>query len=144
MAQIAYRDFTPALQDVGEGRIQAVATGLALMLPQVQAGKIKLLMLYSRQRSPQAPDVPTATEVGYPELTFDSVVGFYGWRGMPDDLKERIAADIRSVASDAEIAARIASSGSALRVGTPAEFAAAIDRQRSQIVAIARTMKPTQ
>jgi tripartite-type tricarboxylate transporter receptor subunit TctC len=143
MAQVSYRDFTPALQDVGEGRIHVIATGLSLMLPQVEAGKIRLLMLNSRQRSPQAPDVPTASETGHPELTFDSVVGFYGWREMRADLKERIAADVRAVAADQIIAARLASSGSALRVGTPAEFAAAIERQRTQIAAIARTMKPT-
>jgi tripartite-type tricarboxylate transporter receptor subunit TctC len=143
MVQVSYRDFAPALQDVGEGRIHVIATGLSLMLPQVEAGKIRLLMLNSRQRSPQAPDVPTASETGHPELTFDSVVGFYGWREMPADLKERIAADVRTVAADQIIAARLASSGSALRVGTPAEFAAAIERQRTQIAAIARTMKPT-
>jgi tripartite-type tricarboxylate transporter receptor subunit TctC len=142
MVQVSYRDFTPALQDVGEGRIHVVGTGLALMLPQVQAGKIRLLMLNSRQRSPQAPEVPTASETGHPELTFDSVVGFYGWRDMRADLKERIAADVRAVAADPIIAARLATSGSALRVGTPAEFAAAIEQQRTQIAAIARTMKP--
>ncbi len=76
MVQVAYRDFNSALPDVGEGRIQAVATGLFLLLPQVQAGKIRFLMLNSRQRSPQAPEVPTASEAGYPELTFDSVAGF--------------------------------------------------------------------
>jgi tripartite-type tricarboxylate transporter receptor subunit TctC len=144
MVQVSYRDFTPALQDVGEGRIHVIATGLALMLPQVQAGKIRLLMLNSRQRSPQAPEVPTASETGHPELTFDSVVGFYGWRDIRADLKERIAADVRAVATDPVVAARLASSGSALRVGTPAEFAAAIEQQRTQIAAIARTMKPTQ
>jgi tripartite-type tricarboxylate transporter receptor subunit TctC len=144
MVQVSYRDFTPALQDVGEGRIQVIATGLALMLPQVQAGKIRLLMLNSRQRSPQAPEVPTARETGYPELTFDSVVGFYGWRDMRADLKERIAADVRAVATDPVIGARLANSGSALRIGNPAEFAAAIERQRTQIAAIARIMKPTQ
>jgi len=143
MVQVSYRDFAPALQDVGEGRIHVIATGLSLMLPQMEAGKIRLLMLNSRQRSPQAPDVPTASETGHPELTFDSVVGFYGWREMRADLKERIAADVRAVAADQIIAARLASSGSALRVGTPAEFAAAIERQRTQIAAIARTMKPT-
>jgi len=144
MVQVAYRDFNSALPDVGEGRIQAVATGLFLLLPQVQAGKIRFLMLNSRQRSPQAPEVPTASEAGYPELTFDSVAGFYGWRDMPTDLKERIAADIRAVAADPAIAARLASSGSALRVGTPAEFAAVIEKQSMQIAAIARIMKPTQ
>jgi tripartite-type tricarboxylate transporter receptor subunit TctC len=61
---------------------------------------------------------------------------------MPTELKERIAVDVRAVATDPVIAARLASSGSALRVEPPAEFAAAIEKQGAQIAAIARTMKP--
>jgi tripartite-type tricarboxylate transporter receptor subunit TctC len=144
LVQIVYRDFNPALLDAGEGRIQAVATGILLMLPHVQAGKIRLLMLHSRQRSPQTPEVPTAHEAGYPELTFDGIVGFYGWRDMPADLKQRIADDVRAVSVDPAIAVRLANSGSALRVEGPEAFAAIIDKQRRQIAAIARSMKPTQ
>ncbi len=144
MVQVSYRDFRPALQDVGEGRIQAVATGVGVLLAQVQAGKVKLLMVHNPQRSPQAPEVPTATEAGYPELTLEGLTGFYGWRDMPADIKERIAADARTVAADPAVVERVASIGSVLRVGTPAEFAAAIEEQRAKIVAIARTIKPTQ
>jgi tripartite-type tricarboxylate transporter receptor subunit TctC len=144
LVQISYRDFRPALQDVGEGRIQAVATGVALLLPQVHAGKVKLLMVNNRRRSPQAPEVPTAAEAGYPDLTFEGAVGLYGGRDMPADLRERIAADIRVVATDPAIAARVANMGSALRVGTPAEFAAAIEEQRAKIATIAKGTKPTQ
>jgi hypothetical protein len=78
MMQVSYRDFRPALQDLGEGRIQAVATGVALLVPQMQAGKVKLLMVNNRQRSPQAPEVPTATEAGYPELTFEGAAPHFG------------------------------------------------------------------
>jgi len=144
MMQVSYRDFRPALQDLGEGRIQAVATGVALLVPQMQAGKVKLLMVNNRQRSPQAPEVPTATEAGYPELTFEGAVGLYGWRDMPTGLKERIAADVRAVATDPTTAARVASMGSALRVGTSTEFEAVIEEQRAKIAAIAKGMKPTQ
>jgi len=62
---------------------------------------------------------------------------------MPADLKERISADVRTVAADPSIVERVASIGSVLRVGTPADFAASIDTQRAKIAAIARTMKPT-
>jgi tripartite-type tricarboxylate transporter receptor subunit TctC len=101
-------------------------------------------MVNNRQRSPQVPEVPTATEAGYPELTFEGAVGLYGWRDMPIDLKERIAADVRTVAIDPVIATRVANMGSALRIGTPTEFAAAIEEQRAKIAAIAKGMKPTQ
>jgi tripartite-type tricarboxylate transporter receptor subunit TctC len=138
LAQVSYRDFAPALQDLGEGRVDVVVTGLSILLPQAQAGKAKLLMVTNRERSPLAPDVPTAKEAGYPDLTFNGVVGFYGWRDIPAELKERIAADVSAVGSDPAISARISNMGSAVRVGTPSEFAAAIEEQRAKIAAIHR------
>jgi len=135
----------PALRDLGEGRIHVAVTGLSLLLPQVQSGKAKVLMVTNHERSPLAPDVPTAKEAGYPDLTFSGVVGFYGWRDIPAELRERIAADVRAVGSDPAIGARIASLGSVVRVGTPAEFAAAIEEQRVKIAAIHQTIiKQTQ
>ena len=145
LTQVSYRDFVPALHDLGEGRIHVAVTGLSLLLPQVQSGKAKVLMVTNHERSPLAPDVPTAKEAGYPDLTFSGVVGFYGWRDIPAELRERIAADVRAVGSDPAIGARIASLGSVVRVGTPAEFAAAIEEQRVKIAAIHQTIiKQTQ
>jgi tripartite-type tricarboxylate transporter receptor subunit TctC len=60
---------------------------------------------------------------------------------MPADLKERIAGDVRAVANDGIVADRVANMGSALRVGSPAEFAAAIEEQRAKVAAIARWIK---
>src|SRR5436309_90729 len=40
MVQIGYRDFTPALQDLAEARIQVAATGLLPLLPFARAGKV--------------------------------------------------------------------------------------------------------
>jgi tripartite-type tricarboxylate transporter receptor subunit TctC len=130
---------------LGEGRIYVAVSGLAFLLPQVQTGKAKLLMVTNHERAPLAPDVPTAQEAGYPDLTFDGVVGFYGWRDMPADLKQRIAADVRAVGADSAIGARIASTGSLVRLGGPTEFAAAIEEQRAKIAAIHDTVaKPAE
>ena len=142
MTQVPYRDFGQALQDLAEGRVHVAVTGPALLLPQVQAGKVKLLMVTSRERSPLAPEVPTAREAGYPELLFEGVVGFYGWRDMPASLKERIAMDISTVAADPGIGARLRSIGAVVRVGTSAEFSAAIEEQRAKVAAIVGTAKP--
>jgi tripartite-type tricarboxylate transporter receptor subunit TctC len=136
LTQVSYRDFAPALQDLGEGRIQVAVTGLSLLLPQVDAGKAKVLMVTNRERSRLAPTVPTAEELGHPDLTFDGAVGFYGWRDIPAALKERIAGDVRTVGSDPAIIERVASLGSVVRVGTSADFVAAIEEQRSKIAAL--------
>jgi len=144
LVRASYREFGPALSDLGEGRIHAVASSISIMAPPVQAGRARMLMVVNRARSPLAPDVPTAAEAGYPELTFDGVVGFYGTRDMPAEIIDRVAADVAAVANDPALASRLAGLGSALRVGTPAEFAAAIEEQRAKIAAIAGGSKPTQ
>ena len=137
MVQAHYRDFNQAITDLGEGRIDAVAVGVLPLLPQVNAGKIKLLGFINGVRSQAAPDVPTAAEQGYPALTFAAVTGFFGWRDMPLPLCEKISADIRAVAAEPDMQVRLARLGSMAKGSTPAEFAAMIERQRKQVAAIA-------
>jgi tripartite-type tricarboxylate transporter receptor subunit TctC len=138
MVQVSYRDFTPALSDLGEGRISVAVTSVVALLPLVRANKVKLLTLTNRMRSPAVPDVPTAAEAGYPALAVDGFQGFFGWRDMPADLRERIAEDVRAVAADPAVAERLAGIGQALRVGTTAEFVAMIEEQRAKIAGITR------
>jgi tripartite-type tricarboxylate transporter receptor subunit TctC len=134
---VPYRDFNPALADLQEGRLDAVSTGATQLLPHHQAGRLKLLVVLNRTRSPAAPQVPTAAEAGYPQLTFDAVTGFFAGREMPAELRERIAADVRAVAGGAAVRQRLDAIGIAARGSTPAEFAAAIDDQRRKVTRIA-------
>jgi tripartite-type tricarboxylate transporter receptor subunit TctC len=141
MAQVSYRDFGPAYQDMNQGRLQLVATGLPLLVSHHRAGTAKLLFVTNRERSPQAPEVPTAREAGYPDLTFEGTVGIYGWRGLAAEIQKRIADDVRAVTSDDSFRAKVATAGSAARSGSSAEFAAAIEEQRSKIADLHKTVQ---
>ena len=136
MVQVAYRDFAPAYQDLNQGRLHVAGTGVPTLVPHHRAGTAKLLFVTNRERSPQASDVPTAAEAGYPDLTFDGVSGIYGWRDMPAEIKARIATDTRAIIADPAFRARVIGVGTAPRLGTPEEFAAAIEEQRAKIAAI--------
>ena len=140
MVQVPYREFGPALQDVAEGRLSAVATGLVPLLPLAQAGKIKILAITNRARSPAAPEIPTAREIGYPSLAVDGFQGFFGWRDMPVALRDKIAADVRAVAADPALAERLNRIGQAVRVGTTADFVAMIDEQREKIAGVTKAL----
>ena len=146
MTQVSYRSFNQAFIDLGEGRIDAVAAGVAPLLPHSRAGRIKLLAFINRERSPVAPEIPTVVEAGYPKLPLSGPTGFFGWREMPNGLRERIAAEIREIAGDSVIGQRLANIGSVVRSGTPAEFAAAIEEQRATIAGAAKLIgtKPGQ
>jgi tripartite-type tricarboxylate transporter receptor subunit TctC len=137
LTQVPYRDLSPALQDLSENRIQVFVTGAAILLPTAATGKTRLLMVTNRQRSPVAPEVPTAEELGFPDLTFEGVVGLFGGRDMLPGVRDRIAADVAAVGASAEIDARLRAVGVAIRTGTPAQFSAAIDEQRDKVRGIA-------
>ncbi len=143
MVQVSYRDFAPAYLDLNQGRLHVVGTGVPTLVPHHRAGTAKLLFVTNRERSPQAPDVPTATEAGYPDLTFEGTSGIFGWRDMPAEIKQRIAVDMRAITTDPAFRARVLSVGTAPRPGTPEEFAAAMEEQRNKIAAIHQaTLKP--
>jgi tripartite-type tricarboxylate transporter receptor subunit TctC len=142
ITQIAYRDFAPAFQDFATGRVQLLATGITLLLPQVNSGRGKFLMVTNGERSPIAPDVPTAKDAGFPELTFNGTNGFFGPRDMPQSVRDRIAADVREICADPAVAERLKPTGATVRPGDGASFAAAIEDQRAKVAAVAQAAAP--
>jgi tripartite-type tricarboxylate transporter receptor subunit TctC len=140
LAFVSYRDLAPVLQDLGEGRIDVLVHALGVIMPQVQAGRARLLAVASDARMPLAPDVPTVIEAGFPELRMDGVTGFFGKRGMPDTLRDRIASDVRAVANDPGIRDKLAAAGQAARPGTAVEFAALLDEKRRRLADLAKTI----
>ena len=145
MAKVPYRDIMQGPNDLAENRIQLLSSSLAIVTPLMQAGKIKVLAVTSRQRAPNAPDVPTVREAGYPALETDSPGGLFGPRGMPLAVREQIAADIRAVvASDPALAKPLAATGQFFDVRGPAEFSASIKELNDKLAAIAKVlgMKP--
>ena len=97
VAKVPYRDIMQAPNDLAEGRIQLLMSSYASMRGLIEAGKLKVLAVTSRKRVGIAPGIPTVAEAGFPFLGLDGLIGVFGPRGMPDALRESIAADIRAV-----------------------------------------------
>jgi tripartite-type tricarboxylate transporter receptor subunit TctC len=137
---VPYRDIVQAGTDLGEGRIQVMMTGLAVIQAQVQGGRVKLLAVTNRKRAVSYPDVPTAVEAGFPSLEVDGLVGLFGPRLMSADLRQRIAADVAAVATDPTVVARLTATAQVVNPGGPAEFASAIEEQRAKMAEIAKRL----
>ncbi len=138
VVQVSYREQNLAIQDLAEGRVQYLATTLTALLPLAQTGKIRLLAVTNKRRAPLGPEVPTAVESGYPELEFDGLIGLFGGRDIPAELRDRISSDTRAVAADPILVERLGAAGQIVRGSSSAEFAAAIEEQRAKIEAMVR------
>jgi tripartite-type tricarboxylate transporter receptor subunit TctC len=145
VTKVAYRNPVDAANDLAQGRVQVYDAALAIVRPQLQSGKIKLLAVTNTVRAPSEPNIPTVREAGYPALTLDGLVGLFGPPGMPLKLRQRITSDIRAVA-DRSVEDRLTATGQLLNIRGPQEFAKSIDAQRATLAAFAKTLgiKPMQ
>ncbi len=146
MAKVPYRDTVQAINDLAENRIQSFVAAYAILRPQVKAGKVKVVAITNRQHAAALADIPTATEAGFQSLNFDGLVGLIGTRELAPAARDRIANDIREIATDPAIAARLSVTGQVMSPGSAAEFSAAIEDQRTTVAAIGKTLgiKPAQ
>ena len=137
--KVPYRNPVDAANDLAEGRVQVYESALAIVRPQLQSGKIKLLAVTNSVRAPTEPNLPTVAEAGYPALTIDGLVGLFGPTGMPLELRQHITADIRAVI-DPTIEDRLTTTGQLTNIGGPEEFGKSVDEQRAKVAAFAKQL----
>jgi tripartite-type tricarboxylate transporter receptor subunit TctC len=139
--KVPYRNPVEAVNDLAAGRVQVYESAYAIARPQIQAGKIKVLAVTNTARASAIPDVPTVAEAGYAALTMDGLVGLFGPPTMPKELRERIAADIRTVMdADPLINDRLITTAQVPNPGGPAQFAKSIDEQRAVLTRAAKDL----
>ena len=100
VADVPYRDIMQAPNDLAGGRIQVLSTSLAVVQP-LGPGRAYQSAAGDEQATRPKPcrTFPRRAEAGYPDLTFDSIGGVFGPPGMPENVRESIAADFRKVAN---------------------------------------------
>lgn len=87
------------------------AFGPATVFPHVKAGKLKVLAVASRKRSPIAPDVPTVVESGAGEVFADSMFAVYASNATPAAGIDRLGAELNKILAQPAIKARFAEQG---------------------------------
>jgi len=136
LERVPYRDVVSAMQDLSQARLHFYVAGIATQLPMVQNGTVRIIAVTNRVRAPGLTDVPTADEAGFPELRYEAFLAFFGPRSMPPALSDRINADVRTVAAEAELSRRFNAIGMNLRVTTPAELETIVSDERSALAQI--------
>jgi tripartite-type tricarboxylate transporter receptor subunit TctC len=146
-AQIRYKQPAEAVNDLINARIQLYSSAYAIVRAQVQGGKVKLLAVQARHRVPGL-DLPTVSELGFPGLNFEGLVGILAARSsnLPGEARDRIGADVRTVSKDPLVAERLTATAQLNVPGDATEFAKSIDEQVKQLAEAAKLLgvKPKQ
>lgn len=122
----------PALSAVAGGHIDFFCGNLAPMLPQLNSENVKALFVTSKERIEDIKDVPTASELGYPEL--ENIVGWSGIIGppnMPEEAVDYYNELLEKVSQDQDWIATVINAGSIPNIVIGKEFKEFSDEQRN-------------
>ncbi|HEY4372188.1 MAG TPA: tripartite tricarboxylate transporter substrate binding protein [Burkholderiales bacterium] len=101
-----YKGAAPAMADLIAGQIKVTSTTLATASPQIRAGKANAIAFTSRTRVPDFPDVPTFTELGYPQLLASTWFSLSGPAKMPEDIAVRLNTEVRRALQQPDVKER--------------------------------------
>ena len=87
-----------------------------------QSGKVRILATLTAARTSDLPEVPTFTEIGYPQMQATGAVAMFGPADMAPALVERISKAVQDSLADANVKARIQKMGMEAKSSTPQEL----------------------
>lgn len=128
ITHVPYRGAAPAINDLLGGHVDVLNADLPVLLPLVQAGKVKALALFADQRSLLMPDLPTTAELGLPSVIMENWYGVLLPAGTPTAVRDKLEQALFDVIATPEIKQRLASNGMHDKLGHEA-FAAQLAKE---------------
>jgi len=126
MMHVPYRGTGPALNDVLAGQVPILWDTAASSMPHIQAGSLRAIVVASKTRLAQLPQVPTFAEIGLPDYDAEMWNGLLAPAGLPAPILAKISDASRRALADPQVQARYASLGARVVADSPESFAAMI------------------
>jgi tripartite-type tricarboxylate transporter receptor subunit TctC len=129
MTHVPYRGGAPMTTDLLSGQIPLGIDVITAFVPLVKSGQIKGLAVTTRKRSPMLPDVPTVTELGYPQLVAENYFGLSGPAALPKEVVDKLSKAVSDILADPAIVRKFGELGIHIETANSAEFTAFVAKQ---------------
>ena len=138
MVHVPYKGGGPMVTDLVGGQIQLAIGDQANLMPQVKAGKLRVLAVGSARRSPNYPDVPTIAEAGFPGYEAGAWQGLVAPAGTPPAVVRHLNEALVRVMDMPEVRERLIGAGLEPVGGSPDDFARHIRAEIAKWTRIAK------
>lgn len=122
MVHVPYRGSPAMVTDLIAGRIQFAFDSSSSILPHIQGGRVRAIGVSSKERSPQAPEVPSIAESGFPDFLALTWAALIGPAGMPAPIVERLNAAVNRALRQPDVIAHYTTLSSTIMGGTAGEL----------------------
>ncbi len=119
---VPYRGAAPLVADLQGGHIAAGCGGITDFLEHHRAGKVKVIFTSGQKPTTSAPEIPTATQLGYPKLQILGWYVFFAGAKVPAPMIDAWAKELKAVLILPETQKKLTELGLDVETSTPAEF----------------------
>ena len=136
MLHVPYKGSAPAVTDLIAGQTHLLIDAGTVLLPHLKGGRLKALAVTGARRDANLPEVATAREQGFTGMEAAGFQGLVGPAGMPREIVERLAGELRKVLANADIKAKFAAAGAEVNARGAPEFAAYVKAESERWAAL--------
>jgi len=126
IVHVPYKGGGPSIADLVAGNVQMTFESTTVLLPLIQAGRLRALAVTTKTRIAQLPDVPTMVESGYPSFVTTAWTGLLAPAHTPVPIVAKLNATINQGLKTPELTKALANLTLDPLGGTPADFTAQI------------------
>jgi tripartite-type tricarboxylate transporter receptor subunit TctC len=123
MIHVPYKSGGAATSDLLGGQLLMMFEQMYSALPNIKSGKVRALAITSAKRSPQLPNVPTFSEVGYPKVVVNNWQGLVAPKGTPRPIVDKLNKAVNEILIEPKIRDLIVEQSNDPLGGTPEDFA---------------------
>ena len=143
MVHVPYKGSPDAMQSVLNGDTCCIFAQVQIAIPQVNAGKMKLLGVSTRSRVPAIPDVPTIDEAGVPGFDSYTWFGIFGPKGLDPAIALKMNLAIKTALADPDVQKKLVELGNTPRYETIEQFKATVHRDRLKWAEVVKSVGAT-
>ncbi len=130
ITHVPYKSGAEAVNAATGGQVAVVVDALPVVMPQVNAGRLRALVLASPSRSGAAPQLRSSKEAGLPAFESNSWSALYVPAGTPAPVVAKLSAALRGALAQQGLRNRLAAQGSEAFAGTTEEYTAFIQAEK--------------
>jgi len=138
LVMVPYKGGGPAMIDVMAGQMPVMFSSVTQALPHVRSGRLKLLAVGGKKRSPVVPDVPTVIESGFPGYEVTVWWGIAAPAGAPTPILDKLRRELAAVLQDPETQKRLLAEAAEPLTLTPAEMRTKLRDDRKKWADVAK------
>ena len=121
-----YRGGGPLLNDLMANNVNTAIMGITAVLPHTKSGALKVIMTLGHKRSSVLPEVPSATEAGFPSFDMGTWYGIFAPKDTPAAVVQGVAVAVQEAVRTEGARKTFDTIGADALGNTPAEFAAMV------------------